>query len=512
MNDQNKKVEPVRFEPAADKSSELPLDAPAERKQAARGDREQWILPALGGLLVLALLVFFWLPGQVTPGQVAADRAAAEPTAAAPAGSRTPAAVEASSPWQDAQVARERKAAQEVLAELLEVQFTLEEMGVDQWAAEDFAAAQSLATAADEQYRQQDFTTATSTYTQGLEAMRAIQERSGDVFQQQLEAGLAAIRSDQVEAALAALQIALVIKPDDREALAAMQRAENLGPLLETMTLANSARANGDLEQAIELLQQAVALDPEHPGAAAQLADTRRELARRNFNRAMTAGYQALDQGYFDEAERQFKSAQAILPAATEPQDALVETRAARTQAQITAWRERAEAAETREDWNKAIAAYQEILNIDSTVTVARGGIARSKTRAQIDERLRKALDNPMRLSDERIYRDTQALYQQALDLDSKGPVLREQLSRLDDLLAKARVPVPVLLQSDEETEVTVYKVARLGSFRRHQLSLKPGIYTAVGVRKGYRDVRKQFTVDHDQQSLVVEIACTEPI
>jgi tetratricopeptide (TPR) repeat protein len=426
--------------------------------------------------------------------------------------SRPKPATEETSPYSDAQTARERKAAQDILAELLEVQFALEELAVEQWAAESFAAAQALATTADEQYRQQDFVIAAGTYRQALDAMKAIQGQVEEVFQQQLDAGLAALRSDQAEPAIAALELATLLKPDNAEALAALERARNLEPLLELMVQANDARAAGELESSIELLQQAVELDPEHPGAAAQLTSVERELARRNFNRAMTAGYQALDQGYFDQAEKQFKSAQSIMPAASEPQSALAETRTARTQAQIDAWRQRAEAAESREDWNKAVTAYQEILDIDNTVVFARGGLARSKTRVLIDQRLRQALENPLRLGNDDIYRDTQALYEQALALDSKGPVIREQLAALHELLEKARVPVPVLMQSDEQTDVTVYKVAHLGTFRRQQLTLKPGVYTAVGVRKGYRDVRKEFTVDHEQQSVVIEIACTEPI
>ena len=110
------------------------------------------------------------------------------------------------------------------------------------------------------------------------------------------------------------------------------------------------------------------------------------------------------------------------------------------------------------------------------------------------------------------MYADTQALYRQALTLESKGPLLREQLIKLSDLLEKALIPIPVLLQSDEMTDVTVYKVAHLGTFRRQQLELKPGIYTAVGVRKGFRDVRREFTVNHERQGLTIEIACTEPI
>jgi tetratricopeptide (TPR) repeat protein len=512
MSDQNKKVEPVRFEPAAGQSTPAAVASPARKLPTSGDGPDKWIVPALGGLLVLALLVFFWLPSQVSPDRISEEAANQQAASAASAAARPKPATEQAAPYADAQQARERKTAQDVLAELLEIQFALEEIGVEQWAADEFAAAQALAATADEQYRQQEFITATETYQQALDAMKAIQDSAEQVFQQQLEAGLAAIRSDQATPAVTALELAVLINPDSPEALAALERARNLEPLLEILAEANSSRAEGELESAIELLKQAVALDPEHPGAAAQLASVQRELAKRNFNRAMTAGYKALDGDYFDEAERQFKRAQAILPAATEPDSALVETRIARTQAQINAWRQRAEAAEAREDWNKAIAAYQEILNIDSTVVFARGGMTRSRTRAQIDQRIRQALENPARLSNDNIYRDTQVLYQQALNLDTKGPILKGQLTQLNDLLATARVPVPVLLQSDEQTDVTVYKVAHLGVFRRHQLSLNPGEYTAVGVRNGYRDVRKKFTVDHDQQSMVVEIACTEPI
>lgn len=514
MSDHNKKVEPVRFEPAADQAAKPARAEGVPSTPASDGGAGRWVVPALGGLIVLALLVFFWLPSQVTPEQPVdgAPAVNVDQPATNAGGARPGNTTEQASPWSDAQVARERKEAQDILAELLEIQFALEEIGVEQWATEDFAAAQALATTADEQYRQQAFTTAAETYRQALEAMKAIQDSVDQVFEQQLEAGLGALRSDQAEPALAALELAVLIKPDNADALAALERARKLPSLLELLAQANTARAQGELEPAVDLLEQAVELDPEHPGAAAQLASVQRELAKRNFNRAMSAGYKALDEGFFDEAERQFKAAQAILPAATEPQGALVETRTARTQAQIAAWRQRAEAAESREDWNKAITAYQEVLNIDNTVVFARGGLARSKTRAQLDKRLRQALENPRRLGNDSVYNDTLALYQQALALDNKGPMLREQLTQLDELLQKSRVPVPVLLQSDEQTDVTVYKVAHLGTFRRQQLELKPGVYTAVGVRQGYRDVRKKFTVDHDQQSLVVEIACTEAI
>jgi len=518
MSDQNKKVEPLRFDPAPASTPAAKPDEPRKLASSdAAGTNAKWVVPALIALVVIAGLVFFWLPRQVDPGAVALNPPsppdAARPTSATGEQGSSSRSAEQRSPYSDAQLARQRKAAQDILEQLLEVQFALEELGVEQWAPEAFSAAQQKAETADSQYREQAFLEAAETYQAALEDMQALQAQSEDVFQTQLEAGLAALRSDQAQAAQDALELATLIKPDDPDAQAALARAKTLEPVLALMQQASDASTQGDLNAAISALEEALALDPEHPGAKAQLAATRRDLARRNFNRAMSAGYSALDAGDYSDAERQFKAAQAILPAATEPGTALAETRIARTQAQIEAWRRRAADAEASEDWERALTAYKEILDIDRSVVVARSGLLRSKSRAQLDERLQAALASPDRLSNDAVYRDTEVLYQQALAVESKGPRLREQLTALDKLLREAAVPVPVLLESDEETEVTVLKVAKLGTFRRKQLSLKPGLYTAVGVRRGYRDVRTQFRVKPGEETMnVVQVMCTEPI
>lgn len=312
--------------------------------------------------------------------------------------------------------------------------------------------------------------------------------------------------------AIVALELAVNLQPELPEPQLALERARNLEPLLALLEQANDAADTGELEQARSLLQQARSLDPQHAGAQVQLQNIERDISRRNFNLAMTAGYQALDDIRYDEAERQFLKAQAILPASAEPSSALQQTRTARTQAQIEAFRQRATAAEQRENWEQATVAYREILAIDESVVFARAGMIRSQTRAKLDKSLRIALSKPERLGETSVYQSVSKLYQQALALEQKGPLLRKQLQQLDAVLQVAQTPVPVLLRSDEVTDVTVYKVAHLGTFKRQQLSLKPGSYTAVGVRAGYRDVRQKFTITPDGASSVIEISCTEPI
>ena len=106
----------------------------------------------------------------------------------------------------------------------------------------------------------------------------------------------------------------------------------------------------------------------------------------------------------------------------------------------------------------------------------------------------------------------TEQLLAQAAKITPRGPVLAQQIEQLQTLLQQANTPVTVTLRSDEETEVIVYKVARLGRFAQRELTLRPGTYTAVGTRNGYRDVRQSFTITHDGAPAPVTIACVEPI
>ena len=91
-------------------------------------------------------------------------------------------------------------------------------------------------------------------------------------------------------------------------------------------------------------------------------------------------------------------------------------------------------------------------------------------------------------------------------------PKLAAKVSLLERHVTEARLPLTVMLRSDGETEIIIYHVGRLGSFVDHQLQLRPGTYTAVGSRPGYRDVRRVFTLTPGQPPVSIEIRCEEPV
>ena len=79
-------------------------------------------------------------------------------------------------------------------------------------------------------------------------------------------------------------------------------------------------------------------------------------------------------------------------------------------------------------------------------------------------------------------------------------------------MIAEAQTPSTVTLNSDGLTSVQIYHVGRLGQFTSQQLELRPGTYTVVGSRPGYRDVRKTLTVKSGAQQQILDIRCEEAI
>ena len=100
-----------------------------------------------------------------------------------------------------------------------------------------------------------------------------------------------------------------------------------------------------------------------------------------------------------------------------------------------------------------------------------------------------------------------------AADLNaSTEPKVAAKVERLAKALELAETPMQVRLQSDNLTDVTVYKVGRFGRFASRDLLLTPGSYVAVGKRSGYRDVRVEFTVTGGEEPPHVSVRCQEKI
>jgi|AntAceMinimDraft_5_1070358.scaffolds.fasta_scaffold00532_14 tetratricopeptide (TPR) repeat protein len=521
MSSHNDPVKPIAFDviqPASDSTVGASASTKKTTAPTQRGT-PVWVLPALGLLVVLAALVIFLLPAALEPKQSAPGTTSESSGAIAPAqeqaagtAEKSPPAVDASAPWSDAQIAHQRKAAQEAAAELLELQIALQARGVEQWAAKAFAEIAALAQAGDALYKNRQFEEATAQYQQGLAALQEIQDSIPQRLVQLLEQAQAALDAGDANAALTALAAAAIIEPDNADIATLKRRAEVLPQLLPLLDEAATAEAAEDLTQAQTLLQQATKLDPLHAHAQSELQRVMAKARDRGFNQSMSAGYAALNERHFNSARQAFNAAAKLQPGSKEAASALQEVSTAETAQRLSGLDQQGRRDEQQEQWGKAVSAYEQAQKIDGSVLFASEGLQRSRMRAQLDQQLRTAIADTQRLSDAAVAGATEQLLVQAKQVTPRGSLLEQQISTLDKVLREANTTVNVTLRSDDKTEVIVYKVARLGSFAERELTLRPGSYTALGTRAGYRDVRQTFTITADAAPAPVTIICTESI
>jgi hypothetical protein len=214
----------------------------------------------------------------------------------------------------------------------------------------------------------------------------------------------------------------------------------------------------------------------------------------------------------FETAIRAFGDAQAIRPDEAETSAALAQARQGWTLARLTRLRERAAHHEGNERWSEAVEQHDAALALDPTLALAQEGKARASRRAAISAELESYRADPDRLSSPRVLARAKETLAAVAAFENSGPRLREQIASVSRLVEVARTPIPVELVSNLDTRIVLHRVGRLGSFDRREIDLRPGTYTIVGMRNGYRDVRKNFTVRPGESPTPVVIRCEEEI
>jgi tetratricopeptide (TPR) repeat protein len=402
--------------------------------------------------------------------------------------------------------------AQRDLAALVTQQDRLEGRNVAQWGGEAWQRYQELSRNGDDAYLEQDVAAAAEAYRQALATGTALLDEGFRLTGAALDAGETALAAGDASTASERFQFALSISPNDDRGRLGLARAQRLPRVLELMREADAAATGGDLPAAIELYRNAVALDPEWAPARAALASASGNLEQYRFERSLSQGFAAIGESQFDDAIEHFDAALKIRPGSEEAQNGLFQAEEGLKLGQLALARVRALAFERRELWSQAIEQYESALATDPTLEYAIAGLERARARRDLEVKLLNLIDNPRLLLDDVVLADAQRLRAQADGIESKGEQITDQLARLDRLLTLATTPQPVVLRSDALTQVTVYRVGTIGSFTETEIALRPGDYTAVGSRDGYRDVRRSFSVLPGERLDPIEIICVEPI
>jgi eukaryotic-like serine/threonine-protein kinase len=289
----------------------------------------------------------------------------------------------------------------------------------------------------------------------------------------------------------------------------ARQRLAQASQVLDSIE--HSAPAGATAQGATAAAPQPAAAAAPPPAESSSPA-TSRAFANDAYAKAAGEGFAALGAGQLEKARRAFEKARALRPDGPEAADGLRRVEATRSAHGLAVRRAEAEDLEDEERWQDALDAYDGVLQQDPSLAWAQEGRARAGARLQLGDSLQALIDHPDRISNPRLRDEAAALLQTAQQQSDSGPVLRTQIARLTSLLPGLDRPVRLSLVSDNRTQVAIPSVGSFGSFARRDIELKPGHYTVIGTRDGYREVRRDITVSPGQQYLTVNVSCSEQI
>ena len=464
------------------------------------------VMILLGGALAFVAIS---LPDRIaTP----TAKAPANPaTGSAPGSDAGPAADDIVPPFRAEQIALAREQARGKLRDFVDLQLTLEtDFNIATWGADDLARVKDRANTADALFIDERFDDAIDEYAAALADLQTLAAKGETLFEEQVSAGMEALAARDVDAARQAFDRALAMRPEDGRAAAGARRAAKLPEVIAALREAERAILREDYDVASGHVAEARRLDRETTGLeelAARIASAR-ITARRDAQ--LSSAFAALAAGRHEAALDAFDQVLKGNPAHPTALAGRQQTVQAQTLAKIDSLRDKALAEAQAEDWEAALASYDAVLAIDSTLSFARDGKARIRERVMLIRAMDAVLADPGRLSSDQEFAAAKETLRSAAEQADAGTTFETRLAEFRDVVTRSAEPVPLVLVSDNATEVTIHKVGALGAFERHELALRPGRYVIVGSQVGCRDVRKEIVLSSGMAP--VDIRCAERI
>lgn len=454
-----------------------------------------------------------------------------------------------------AEKTRYRQQSQSLLALILSLRDKLQSQSVDLWAQAQFKNTMALIAEGDDQYSYGKYQQSLESYNRAYIELQELEILATEKLEQSLaEAEQAIKRADNadIDSVQNAVFLTLAIAPQDPRVQDLDKLAAQFSDLVKAISQGDQAFARQQYELAKGFYQTALTFIPEHQRTKDALGKTQAAIEFNTFTRLMSEGYSALDRAtldraalekaalekdaldkspaensHFDKALEKFNQAQAIYSQDTNPnnlqsqqaiaslksvEQALAQLNNQRSQYAILQQLRAATELEKQELWQQAELIYQNILKADPTLVDVKTRLIQATVRAKLNRQIVSVLEDPLTLADQGVYANAQQMLADAQGIKSPQVKLKTQIEQLSLALERSKIPTEIVLLSDQQTQVTVYQVAKLGAFRERRVQLLPGRYTIAGSRKGYRDVQIELKVHGTEDITPIQISCTEKI
>jgi tetratricopeptide (TPR) repeat protein len=479
-----------------------PTLTPPDREKARKKDNRLTMLLIMVGLLVLlviAAMVIWLLPRSGMQKNTAATVSESPPVTSIkePAPEKTePTGVKA----------------EQLLGEWLRLQARAEAEDIAAWGADSYPAILAEAAMGDRKYQEKQYTESEAAYQKGIRDLNDLLASKDDRLSSALENGELALVEYDSRSAADSFEMALIIDPYNEPARHGLERAHNLDQVLTLYNEGLELEQQGSLTAARQVFQGATVIDSAFVPAREGLVRVENRIQELAFQKAMSSTLEALNKDDTQAARKSLAEAARLRPADVSVRDVGQRLAAMEKAQKLAQLQSKAERLAAEERWGETLQVYEEALAIDAHFAFAETRRKMARQRYELDGHVKNIIARPGRLQENGPMQEAEMTLARMQSIENPGPRLQKQINDLAMLIKNASTPAEVILRSDNETSVAIYRVGKFGRFLEKKVSLLPGSYTVVGSRPGFRDVRKDFKVQAGNNQIVIDIRCEEPI
>jgi len=410
------------------------------------------------------------------------------------------------------QVSALKQQAEVLLLELIEKQKLLENKAVKKWANEEFNIALTLGSSGDEHFRNQAYQQAIAAYKDAVAILTDLETQVAPTLIEHLAKGDLALTQAEKDTAIVHFELVKSIEPSNTQAINGLKRAENIKELYALLEQGGKFEAANQFTGAKTTYQKASELDPLSPEAKTALDRVSSRLTQYEFTRLINQGYASLKKRQYGDARTAFTTAQKLAPNSDKPKQGIASIEQAIRSEKLSALTAEAQHFEDAQDWGNATKSYQQMLALSSNFPTAQQGLERSRQRESILSKLNEHINRKLRLGSSQVANEAKQLLKEISSINNPGSKIEQSAITLNELIQLANQPISITLQSDNQTDIAIFKIGKLGKFDQRKIELKTGKYTIVGSRAGFRDIRNILSVASDMSSKIISVHCDEPI
>ena len=402
----------------------------------------------------------------------------------------------------------EREEALDALKILNDIKDNLLDINVETWSKEEYSIILSKKQQGDDLFDQGFYGKAKLSYQSAIKESEELVKEGKNLFSSYVKQGYILLDQEKDEEAKIQFENALIIIPNDRNALIGVERASVFKEVVKFQKEAELFIKVGDFNDALQSVNKAAQLDSINQKTKNLRISLDKLILDRNLNEAIDDGYFYLEKKDYQNARASFERAikiNKLSQSALTGIDLVVE---GEKRLKINADRLMAEKYFFEEKFSKSVSYYSSILKIDSTLAFANDGLSRANQYINLEKKIDRYLNRPDRLASKAVFIEANQLLAQLRGLKF-GERLAKKRQDLIVILDDYSSLVTLRITSDNRTQISIQNGENLGVFFDKELKIYPGKYTFVGKRKNYVTVRRVLEI---RAATSIYLSCLEKI